>query len=349
MSKEIRKTKKQKKEIELPAVKNYLIQSNTVTNSINDFTLYQERIFNAIIFHLQEPINLDKNGLNYKQLNLFDSGSVVVKIPLKEISEPRNYPVVKNAIKDMSTSPVQFSYIDEKGKAMEYTSGLFSATMPAKGNGGGHITVKFDAVVAEILIRIQKDSKGNPIQYTKYMYQIAQSVKTPYASKLYKLISSWKKKGGFYISREELYKRMGIKPGEYESNYDFMRRIIIPAHEQLFEKADCWFNCKAKDFIKREGDKPKGKVLGFNFKVITPEFEELETKKFDQIFHILRTHFKCNDADILEVSRLLDNERANYERVMNKILQLSEKIGNSKEIPNKNRYVVTSLVNEFGN
>lgn len=348
MNKETKRTKKRKTEIQLPAVKDYLMQSNTVTNAINDFTLYQERIFNAIIFHLQEPINLDKNGQSYKQLSLFQADSVIIQIPLKEISEPRNYPVVKKAIKDMSTSPVQFSYIDEKGKPMEYTSGLFSATMPTSGNGGGYITVKFDAVVADLLIKIQKDAKGNPIQYTKYMYQIAQSVNTPYASKIYKLISSWKKKGGFYISRKDLYKRLGIKEGKYEDNSDFMRRVILPAHEQLYEKADCWFNCKAKDFVKREGDKPRGKVLGFNFKVITPEFEELEDRKIEQICSVLRTHFSFKDADITEVAKIFDGETFNYERIMNKILELSDKLSEDRSIVNKNRYVLTALMNEFG-
>lgn len=345
--KEIKEIKKRKTQIILPEVKEYIIQSNTVTNSINDFTLYQERVLTAIIYQLQEPINLKRKGLNYKQLSLFDNNSIVLEIPLREISEPRNYDKVKKAIRSMATSEVSFSYWNEKGQPMDYTSGLFSATMPTQGNGGGVITVKFEPVVAELLVSIQRDSKGNPIQYTKYMYQIAQAVKTPYASKLYKLISSWKKKGGFYITRENLYNLLGIKKGEYASNYDFMRRIIKPAHEQLYEKADCWFNCKAKDFVKREGNKSKGKVLGFNFKVITPELEELEDKKIEQVLNILRSHFNCDDNDIKELAVIFDEETFIYEQVMNKVLNLAERVESDRSIINKNRYVVTSLLKEF--
>lgn len=348
MTKVVKTTKKKKVKIVLPEVQEYIIQSNTVTNAINDFTLYQERVLTAIIYRLQEPITLDQNGKNYKQLSLFDNNSIILDIPLKEISLPRQYDKVKRAIKAMATSEVSFSYFDEKGRPMEYTSGLFSATMPTKGNGGGQITVKFEPIVANLLVSIQKDAKGNPIHYTKFMYQIAQSVRSPYTSKLYKLISSWKKKGGFYITRDKLYKFLGVKEGEYESNSDFMRRIIKPAHEELYEQSDCWFNMKAKDFVKREKDSPRGKVLGFNFKVITPELGEIEDKKIEQIINVLRDHFKCNEDDIQEIKFIFDEDTFIYEQVMGKVLELAEKIENDKSIAHKNRYVVSSLLNEFG-
>lgn len=347
MNKEIRLTKKRENAIILPEVKDYIFQSNAVTNVISDYSLYQERVLTAIIYYLQEAISLSKNGQNYKQLELFRTESITLNIPLKEISKPRDYPKVKNAIKKMSVEHVSFSFIDENGKQMEYTSGLFSAIMPTKGNGGGSISVKFEPVVADILIKIQKDPKGNPIHYTRYMYQIAQSVKTAYTSKIYKLISSWKKKGAFYISKKDLYERLGVKEGEYKDNFDFMRRVIIPSHNELFEKADCWFNCKAKDFIKKEGDKPRGAVIGFNFKVITPEYMEGEDKKVDQLCYILRTHFGCTDNDIAEIMPIFEPERFNYRAVADKITTVYEKLDST--IHAKNKYIVTALLNEFIN
>lgn len=348
MEKEVKKTAKRKTEIELPTIKNYVIQSNTVTNAINNFTLYQERVLNAIIYKLQEAINLSRDGKSYNQLSLFENDSVILTIPLRDVSESSNYPKVKEAIKKMTVSPVLFSYYDARGIKMEYSSGLFSATLPSKGNGGGEITVKIERIIADLLIRIQRDSKGNPIQYTRYMYEIAQGVKTPYASKLYKLISSWKKKGGFYISKDELYKKLGVADGEYESNYDFIRRIIKPAHDQLFEKSDCWFNYKAKDFVVKEGGKVKGKVIGYNFKIITPEFEKMQDARVESLIQAIRGHFKLNDDEMALIMPVFLADNFNYSEVSNKVTELHSKIFEDRSIIHKGKYFVKSFLQEFG-
>lgn len=347
MEKEVKKTSKRNTKIELPVIKNYVIQSNTVTNAINNFTLYQERVLNAIIYKLQEAITYSRDGKNYNQLSLFQNDAVILAIPLKDISEAGNYPKVKEAIKKMSVSQVYFSYTDEKGKKMNYTSGLFSATLPEKGNGGGEITVKIERIVADLLIRIQKDTKGNPIQYTRFMYEIAQSVKTPYASKLYKLISSWKKKGGFYISKDDLYKKLGIAPGEYESNYDFIRRIIKPAHDQLFEKSDCWFNYATKDFVVKEGGKAKGKVLGYNFKIITPEFEKVQEAKVEVLIRAIRVNFNLNDEAMASIMPIFTADDFDYFKVSNKVTELHGKIFEDSSIIHKGKYFVSSFLKEF--
>lgn len=325
----------------------YIIQPNTVTNSINNFGLYEERVFNAIIYQLQEAINLDKNGKNYKQLNLFQHDVISIQLPLKDISEPRNYSRVKQVIKRMSLSPVSFTYFNHLGQSTDFSSGLFSAHVPTEGSSGGKILINIEAVVADLLIKIQKDSKGNPIQYTRYIYQIAQQVKSPYSSKIYKLISSWKKKGGFYISRKDLYKRLGINEDAYRDHYDFMRRVIKPVHKELFEKADCWFNYKARDFIVKEGDSSRGKVLGYNFKVITREYEEIVKKKIESITDLLRFHFKFTAEELQEVSVIFSDE-SKLQKISGKIIELSDEINTNPDIIHKSKYTLKALINDFG-
>src|SRR5690606_7303134 len=264
----------------------------------------------------------------------------MLNIPLREISNPREYPKVKEAIRHMASRNISIKYKDDKGKDRERTGGLFIADMPESGNGRGIIRVKFDPMVADLIIRMDRNSKGLAINYTRFAYQIAQGVKTKYAAKLYKLISSWKAKGGFYITKDDLYALLGVD-GKYARYADFKKRVLMPAHNELYEKSDCWFNCKAKDFELRQGNE----VIGFNFKVITPEFLEDADKKVEQVVTMLRNHFKCTDKDIEEIAPLFSPEIFNYAKVAYKIHALSEKVNHS--IKQKNRYVITSLVNEF--
>lgn len=334
-------TAKQKKVIVLPELREYIIQPNRITTAISDYTLYQERVFTAIVYHLQEPIKKSFKGENYKQLDMFGHDMVYLDIPLGEISKPREYGKVKDAIREMSTMRISIRYKDSQGKDKEQVGGLFIADMPDKANWKGSIRIKIDPLVADLIVRIDKNARGQGIHYTRFAYQIAQGVRSKFGAKIYKLISSWKSKGGFYITKDELYELLGLT-GKYERYADFKRRVLMPVHEELYEKADCWFNCKAKDFEMRKGNE----VVGFNFKVITPEFLEDSDKKVEQIINLLVNHFKCNDTDIAEISHIFEPEVFNYSLVVNKIMELSDKVDHS--VKQKNRYVITSLLNAFG-
>lgn len=338
MEKQTKLTAKRKKPIVLPEIMDYIVQPNRITKAQGNYTLYQERIFTAIVYYLQEPIRREMAGESYKQLELFSSDMVQLEIPLKEISRPADYPKVKEAIRTMSTVNVSIKYKNKEGQTRERVGGLFIADMPEEGNGKGRIRVKFDPLVADLIIRTDKNSRLQPVNYTRFAYQIAQTVRNKYSSKLYKLISSWKSKGGFYITKDELYSILGVND-KYPRYTDFKKRVLVPAHEELYEKSDCWFNCRAKDFEQREGKE----VVGFNFKVITPEFLETNDKKIEQLIGMLRTHFKCTDDDIEELSPVFNDENFSYSLVADKLMELSERI--DKSIKSKNRYVVTSLLN----
>lgn len=335
-------TKKRNKVILLPELREYIIQPNRITTAISDYTLYQERIFTAIVYHLQEPIRKSFNGENYKQLDLFSHDMVYLDIPLRDISKPREYGKVKEAIRDMSTMRIAIRYKDANGVAKEQVGGLFIADMPDKSDWKGTIRIKIDPLVADLIIKIDKNQYGKGVQYTRFAYQIAQGVKSKFGAKIYKLISSWKAKGGFYISKDDLYELLGVT-GKYARYSDFKRRVLLPVHEELYEKADCWFNCKVKEFEVRKGNE----VVGFNFKVITPEFLDANNKKVEQVIYLLKTHFACTDTDIAEITHLLEPDVFNFSLMMNKISDLEEKVNHS--IKQKNRYVITALLNEFGN
>jgi len=340
-------TKKTKKIVMLPAIKSYVYQPNRVTNAIYDYSLIQERVFNSVMYYLQDAIKISLKGKDYQQLSLWkdteNKESIHITIPLSEITSPQNYEYVKDSISTLVSTVLRIPYIDEKTKEpREKRFNLLNADIPVSGERTSLIKIFIHKDVARLLIEIDQNNYNQPINYTRFVYEIAQHASNKYTSRIYKLLCSWKKKGGFVMSMDEFRKWLGIEDKYKEFKY-IKKRILLPVQEELFEKADCWFNCKATDFTVKNGNT----VTHLNFKIITPEFLEDENKKKDYIFNLLRTHFKFNDTHIDKIQPIFNN--AGTSEIINKITQLKEYyIENITKIADITNYVEKSLLNEFG-
>src|SRR5665648_769626 len=336
-------TKKQQKIIMLPAFKDYIYQPNRVTNAIYDYSLTQEKVFNAVMFYLQDEIKFSRKGEYYTQLALFkdfsDSQFIKFKIPLKDLSIPQNYEHVKKAMKKLASIVIELPYKDEvtKEKYIRY-QGLLNANVPVENNRSSFIQVEIDKRIAKLLIDIEQNQFGQPINYTRFLYSIAQSAKNKYTSRVYKLICSWRKKGGFVISLDSFRKQLGID-SKYKYYNDIKKHILIPVQEELFEKADCWFNCNSEDFITKQGNK----VTHLNFKVITPELIKADIEKKDYVFYLLRNHFKFEDRHIQQIEPIFISATAS--EILLKIMQLTEhNLKDTSKITDITNYVLKSLL-----
>jgi plasmid replication initiation protein len=343
-----RVTKKQQKIIMLPAFKDYIYQPNRVTNAIYEYSLTQEKVFNAVMYYLQDAIKISRKGEDYTQLALFkdfnDSQFIKFTIPLKELSKPQNYEHVKKAVKRLASIVIEFPFKDEvtKEKYIRY-QGLLSANVPVENNRSSYIQVEIDKRIAKILIEIDQNQFGQPINYTRFLYSIAQSAKNKYTSRVYKLICSWRKKGGFVISLDSFREQMGID-SKYKYYNDIKKHILVPVQEELFEKADCWFNCNSEDFITKQGNT----VTHLNFKVITPELIKEDSEKKDYVFYLLRNHFKFEDKHIEQIAPIFNNSTTS--EILLKIMQLNEHfLKDTSKITDITGYVLKSLLNEFQN
>jgi plasmid replication initiation protein len=341
-------TEKRNKIIMLPAVKDYIYQPNRVTNAIYDYSLTQEKIFNAVMFYLQDAIKVSRKGEDYTQLALFkdfkDSQFIKFKIPLKDLSIPQNYEHVKKSVKQLASIVVEIPYKDEvtKEEFIRY-QGLLIANVPKENNRSSYIQVEIDKRIAKLLIDIEQNQYGQPINYTRFIYSIAQSAKNKYTSRIYKLICSWRKKGGFVISLEDFREQLGID-SKYKYYNDIKKHILVPVQEELFEKADCWFNCNSEDFITKQGNT----VTHLNFKVITPALIKEESERKDYIIYLLKTHFKFEDKHIEQIKPVLNTTPTSD--MLFKITQLREYyLENITKISDVTVYVLKSILNEFEN
>lgn len=340
----IKKTAKKKKIVVLPSLRDIVYIPNKVTEAQYDYTLIQERIFNFIMFNLQEAIKLNMNGGNYQQLEMFTTVGNTVKIvlPLKNIALPQQYKDVRTSAKQLASIVVGIPYT-EKGTGRKYTryQGLFKVSVPDEISRNSDLLVEIEKEVAKLLVELEFNNNGKPKGYTSFILQIAVQSKNKYTSRIYKKISSWKEKGGFYMSIQEF--RDWLQLGDKYPTYgDLKKRILVPVQQELEGKADCWFNCAETSFEKRDGKT----VVGLNFKVITPVFEQEKEIQSDYIKNLLRMHFSFKDVDISQLEPIFGQE-FDYSRITNTLTRLHGHVkANKATINNPKAYIIQSLLKE---
>lgn len=246
-----------------------LKQPNHITTIHGDFKLLQLRILVAVTDTLQSSIDEVLGGMDLNQLELFKDHNrhVSFKVPLKEFGvTPANYPKLKEALKGLATIPVEFDIKDpDTGAPAWQVQGLFSSVIIPKDSHSRAITIEMSKDVV-------KTFAGVSAGYTKFYKEIAMNSRSKYTLRLYMLISRWKDRGGFSIYMEKFRKVMWLedKYPEYKHVY---QRVLKPAHDELHENADCWFEV-APAYNKGETQPYK-----LDFKIIRGEMSAAELEK----------------------------------------------------------------------
>lgn len=337
--------KEYKKIVDLSEVR-FIFQPNRITDARYDYSLIQERLLNAVLLNLQYPIKLSSKGEQYSQLSLFSNNLPYIQliIPLNEIATPSQYKFVRESIQQLVGIVVAIPFKKENsGRNWVRFDNLMKAEIPDKKTRSAKIIIEIDKRVASKLIEIETNEKNIPINYTRFGYEIAQKSKCRYTSKIYKLLCSYKKKGKHEIPIDEFRKWLCIED-KYPEYRDIKRHILLPVQEELFETADCWFDCNEKNFIRRN----KYTVTHLNFRIITPIDIEKLKKHRDNIKYLLKYHFQLTDTQINELADTINNKE--YSQIANEILDLRHYINNNKEkIENINSYVFTALKNNLVN
>ena len=349
--KKITRTRKQKVEVLVPQLAEYIIQPNHVTNARYEYTLLQERIFTGMMYYLQTDIKELLRHANPQQLQIFTENKdtntyITLPVPLKDIALPENYNQVVAAAKKMRKTSIVFKVKDEYGNESTVVDGLISrATIPSAGNRRSSILeIEISRQVAEILINVQK--KGNiPVEYTRYIYQIAQQASSKYTSLMYKKICSWRTKGGFTISLDNLYKDICVRKVYLKKdgtvNYkNFKAKVLEKAKAELYRKSDCWF-----EYVELYESRT---VKNIRFKVITPETEEMDARRKELVKQGLRERLHLTEQQISALSPLFNDDNFRYDLIIMKIDNLVEYIRKNRwKINNPKAYAFDALKNMF--
>lgn len=281
----------------------------------------QERIFTAIIFHLQQLIDCSFNNRPYQQLSLFNNHTnwLYFNIPLKEICKPNHYPQVVKAVEEMVRISVSIPFTKADGRRWRKLTTFMNAEVPENGNNKGYIAVQMLKQVAKHFIELDHNQHNKAMNFTRFVYEIAQKSKNKYSTRIYKMLSCWKSKGMMTISLKDLKEQMGLE-SKYLEYTNFKNRVILPAYKELYRAADCWFEMNEQYFETRKGKT----VTHLNFKIMTASTRADEDKKIAYIILLLRTHFQFKDADIQTIRPVLYNQAICKQEIQSKIIQLHQ-------------------------
>ncbi|MVT12523.1 replication initiation protein [Chitinophaga tropicalis] len=364
---EVVQSKKAKVKQLIPVDTTYVYQSNKVTLSKYNSTLLLERLLTLIQYHLQDAVKLSMKGdPNYSQLALFDPQEDLIKIhiPLRSITKANSLDDVIATCKGLMDLKILFpSYSGGKGSKMEYMSirqAVHGVDIPmkegviSKGKNAGSKRRQMETVIISmtkdqadrfVLVDYDQDLR-RPVRFTKFLLHVAINAKTKYTSKLYKLISSWQAKGKFTVKTDWLREYLDIKGVDesgkaydlYPYYSDLVKRVLKPVRDELFRKADCWFEFAPE---KMEGKK----VVTINFTVITPDLEKVIQSKHDHIRYLLKAHFNFTDVDMKAIKGAFLPD-VDPDTIVEKILTLHQLLAQDRSaITNVKGWIVTSLKN----
>lgn len=288
-----------------------IVQSNKVTKAVYDYSLHQERIFTWIMYHLQVYIKEVMNGKQVHQLDLFSQkvNTYLIDIPLYHITTPDHYNDIREVCEGMATIPVVM--LDNERNTRRVTGLIASVETKFAGKQRVNtLRIEMREDVIKMLIHVDKNNTNKPSQYTQYLLHVAIKARNKYTPKLYRLLCSWREKGGFRMKLEALREFLQIPEKSYRNFSDLKRYVLLPAQKELKDIADLWFNCADADFVMYEGKK----VSGINFKIIEPMTNEILATKINHVFWAIKNTFSGSQAHCEQIRHLLSND-TNWERV----------------------------------
>ena len=304
--------------VKLPNNPTWLKQPNLITMLSADLNTFHLRVMISIVEKLQSSIEQSVKGEPFQQLSLFQqtvNDRVIITVPTKDFGvNPDSYPELRKALLQLATIPVELDTKDPLTGAESWAvSGLFKAYIP-KEKHRRTVSFEFDDNIAKALVNVEKG-------FTKYIKEIAFQTQSKYTVRIYMLISSWKDKGGFSITLDRFRKWLKLEE-KYPKYKDLYKRVIRPVYEELFEKANCWFEVAE---VYKNGESEPFKL---NFKVVraalTIQEEEYLKNHSQSLANMLARQFKMSEKQIKEVLSYVTI--SNVQIGINKVMELNDYI-----------------------
>jgi len=157
------------------------------------------------------------------------SGFPMLKIPKKLIIEAtglheKDYKVIRNSLEKLMSRVITI----ETDKGFE----LYQWFAKAKYNKGDEfIEVQFHPDLKPYLLELKK-------RFTKIPLKQVLQLRSKYAIRLYELLKRYEDTGFRTDYLPELRKKLGVEDNEYTRFFDFEKRVLKPAIEEINEKTD---------------------------------------------------------------------------------------------------------------
>lgn len=209
-----------------------IIQSYIFSRVHGSLSIYELRLLVKVVEYAQCELQgfVIKHELKKKEHNLYGHR---VEVPIKSIIPPgsHHYEDAEKAARGLLTKVVEH-YSSDSGKWRAATI----VSMVQHDRGTGLLSLDIHPWVWDCILDFTKG-------YVKYDMQVALRLSSPYALRLYYLMSNQPRKINYSI--DELRRLMGTA-NKYPKNNDFIRRIIKPAADELLDHSPwaCTYSIK---------------------------------------------------------------------------------------------------------
>ncbi len=278
---------------------------NRWVNTIySNYGVVKQRILLEILKAVQGQILQVMNGKKVVDFNITNQG-VMLQLDMSLISHHNNYFRIREAVKEMSTKPIQI-YNDPTFKGPVY--------FPAPLLAGYEVTNKKRVInlyikkqIIELLLHVdykpdKKTREYKAQQYTKIdMAPLApELISCKYTYPLYSMICSYANRGGFTIGIEDLRRRLQVEE-KYKGFDNFHRYVLKHVQTALQATGQFGFNF---EFVKT------GKEIK---KVV---FKIFSNKKYDPN-HVWVRIVQALNKDLPYFARFSQEQREQFNYLLN--------------------------------
>lgn len=252
-----------------------IIQPNRVTMMRYAVKPLEENLFTLVMEKFQAELYEGK----MMDRNLW--GEPVLNLNLQEIAPKQKPNATFKALKEVKRREFGYTYISSKNGQEIEVDGILFPTLLKSGN---YVQIKINTDALPFLLWLG-ESGGQKTFFNKVT---AMALSGGHSKRLYKMLCSWKKAGGWRVKIDEFKKTLGVK----HSLNNLKKKVLEPAKTELYnnKKSDIWFeySTETSEELKQQGGRGR--------------------KAHDQLIFKIHPRYKSNDERLEELRKNVSHE-----------------------------------------
>jgi len=302
-----------------------LVQPNAVTNARYEYSQIEKDIMYYIIEALQ--------GYMSKEITLHQDifGGIGIDLDMRNIAKSKNHAKVIQHIKGLMKKPISYMYNRDK-RVYDITTVLVSGVIQEKNRG--KITLKVPQEAVPVLVNIATG-------FTAYNKNVALTLPSVYAKRMYELCCRWKDKGFIRISLDEFRKMFCIED-KHTKISDLRESVLDMAQTMLSEYADLTYRYE----LRKENNS-----RAFNWLYIwisgnnqDPK-DKASQKAYETVFNFLYELFRNSKA--MEIADIIA-ENKELKRAAERFTRLKKDIRSGRiKVHGREQYIRRVIQDEF--
>jgi plasmid replication initiation protein len=274
-----------------------IIQPNAVTNARYDYSQMQK---DFMLYYIEA---MNKHMTKEKELSRDLFGNMLIEMDLKDICKSNNHAKMLAAIRNLIKKPISYYYNRDDGTYDVHTT--LVASLIHKRNTG-KIYVK---TTEESLPVVRWLGEG----FTTFNRNIALSLSSVYAKRLYELCCRWKDKGFCRMKLEEFRIMMCVED-KYQKISDLKANVLDIGEKFLKDGADLYFTYTLR---KENGSKAFNWLeLNIHSQIESGKEEEWYQSLYNNLYQIYRNSRAIEICDYLTTNKELKKANERFIRLM---------------------------------